>query len=65
MSMTNPCDNWCISKGLYINLSNLCNLLIRYIFNKLVPKLTKYTSYKVGNLSKAVPNNNVFGDNLL
>ena len=44
---------------------NLCNLAIRYVFDKLVPKLTKYTSYKALNLSKAVPNNLVFGDNLL
>ena len=52
MSWTKPCTNWCILKGLYISVTNLCNLVIRYTFNKLILKLTEYTSYEVSNLAE-------------
>jgi len=47
MSMTKPCSNLGIYKGLYINVTILCNLVTRYTFDKLIPKLTQYTSYEV------------------
>ena len=56
MSMTKPHTELGISKGLYINVTILCNLVTRYTFNKLPPKFTEYTSYEVGNPSKVVPN---------
>lgn len=40
---------------------DLFTLIFVYQLNKLTQKLTKYTSYKVRNLGKVVPNNNVFG----
>jgi hypothetical protein len=55
MSMTNPHEKWCISKALYINVTNLCQHMFRYTFDKLTIKITKYTSYEVGNFSKVVP----------
>ena len=55
MSMTKPCSNLGIYKGLYINVTNLCQHMFRYTFDKLTIKLAKYTSYKVGNFSKVVP----------
>ena len=65
MSMTKP--NFLLKNCLtnVYRLNKFAKLLTRYTFSKLVPKLTKYTSYKALNLSKAVPNNLVFGDNLL
>ena len=47
MSMTKPHTDLGILQGLYINVTNSCNSDYRYTFNKLVQKLTKYTSYKV------------------
>jgi hypothetical protein len=55
MSMTKPHANWCISKKLYINVTNLCNIDYRYTFNKLVQKFKEYTSCIAGNLSKVIP----------
>ena len=55
MSVTKPHTELGISQGLYIYLANLCNLVIRYTFNKLKQKLTEYTSYEVVNLCKVVP----------
>lgn len=55
MSMTKPHTELGFLRVLYINVTNMCNLAIRYTFNKLIPKLTEYTSYKAGNLSKVVP----------
>lgn len=43
-------------KGLYINVTNLCNYELQNTFNKLTQKFTKYTSCEVGNPSKVVPN---------
>jgi len=61
MSVTKPHTDLGTLQGVYINVSNSCNSAVRYTFHKLKQKLTKYTSYKVGNLGKVVPNNNVFG----
>jgi len=55
MSMTKPHTECWIFHGMYIFMSFLCNLVNRYTFNKLIPKLRQYTSYKAGNLSKVVP----------
>jgi hypothetical protein len=55
MSMTKPYTELGFLRGLYINVTNLCNLASRYTFNKLIPKLTEYTSYEVVNKSKVVP----------
>ena len=47
MSMTKPHIELGISRGLYINVANLCNLVIRYTFDRFKQKLTQYTSYEV------------------
>ena len=65
MSVTKPHANMGIFVALYINVSILCNLVIRYTFDKLTLKLTEYTSYEVGNLSKAVPTFKELGDKTL
>jgi hypothetical protein len=51
MSMTKPHIELGISMGLYISVTNLCNLVTRYTFINLIPKLTQYTSYEVSNLA--------------
>jgi len=56
MSMTKPSfllKNYLT--GVY-RLNKFAKLLTRYTFNKLLPKLTEYTSCEVGNQSKVVPN---------
>jgi hypothetical protein len=55
MSMTKPHTDLGILQRVYINVSNSCNSSVRYTFDKLIQKLTKYTSYEVGNPSKVVP----------
>jgi hypothetical protein len=55
MSMTKPHTDLGILQGVYINVSNSCNSAVRYTFDKLIPKLTQYTSYEVGNPRKVVP----------
>ena len=54
MSVTKPCTNMGISKGLYINVTNSCNSAIRYTFDKLVLRLTEYTSYEAVNIGSEV-----------
>lgn len=54
MSVTKPHIDMGIYKNLYIIVKNLCNLAIRHIFNKLILRLTEYTSCEVGNPSKVV-----------
>ena len=56
MSMTKPHTDLGKLQMVYINVSNSCNSSVTYTFDKLIQKLTKYTSYKVGNPSKVVPN---------
>jgi hypothetical protein len=51
MSMTKPHIGLGIFKELYISVTNLCNLVSRYTFINLIPKLTQYTSYEVSNLA--------------
>ena len=65
MSVTKPHADMGIFVALYINVTDMCNLTIRYTFNKLILKLTEYTSYEVGNLSKAVPTFKELGDKTL
>ena len=51
MSMTKPQIQLGFSMGLYISVTILCNLVTRYTFINLIPKLTQYTSYEVSNLA--------------
>jgi len=51
MSMTKPHIELGVSINLYISATILCNLVTRYTFTKLIPKLTEYTSYEVSNLA--------------
>jgi hypothetical protein len=55
MLITKPHTDLGTLQAMYINVSNSCNSAFRYISNKLVPKLTEYTSYEVVNLCKVVP----------
>jgi hypothetical protein len=52
MSMTKPHIELGFSTGLYISVTILCNLVTRYTFINLIPKLTQYTSYEVSNLAE-------------
>jgi uncharacterized membrane protein len=52
MSVTKPCIDMGFLKCLYISVANLCNLVTRYTFDKLIPKLTQYTSYEVIKLAE-------------
>jgi hypothetical protein len=45
--ITKPCTNMGIFNGMYINVTNMCNLVTRYTFSKLSNKFTEYTSCEV------------------
>ena len=55
MLITKPCTNMGIFNGMYINVTNMCNLVTRYTFSKLSNKFTEYTLCIAGNFSKVVP----------
>jgi hypothetical protein len=55
MLITKPCTNLGILQRVYINVLNLCDSVVKYTFDKLILRLTEYTSYEVGNQSKVVP----------
>ena len=63
--VTKPHTDMGFFVALYINLTNMCNLVTRYTFSKLSNKFTEYTSYEIGNLSKAVPTFKELGDKTL
>lgn len=52
---TKPSANMGICNCMYINVTNSCNSEVRYTFDKLILRLTEYTSCEVGNPSKVVP----------
>ena len=65
MLITKPHTDLGILQGVYINVSNSCNSVVRYTFHKLTRKLTKYTSYEVGKTVKTVvPIANKLGDSV-
>ena len=65
MFVTKPHSDMGIFVALYINVTILCNLVIRYTFDKLIPKLTEYTSYEVNKtVEVVVPTTIKLGDSV-